>query len=149
MQDRGRRWQRIRQAIARAQFFRDLGAGEKPRIPSWAATPLARELITLAHRYQPTINRPVPIHLFRERGSFNHESHPASFNRTDHLEDGGWGRWAGAPPEIHWLDGDHFTALKRPQVAQTAIQLRTSLDKHFTAISHNGQFTRSNLGKEV
>jgi len=144
MQDRGHRWQRIRQAVATARFFRNLGTGEQPRVPSWATTNLARELISLAHRYQPAINRPVPVHLFRERDSFHNESHPARFLLTDHLEDGGWGRWAGTPPEIHWLDGDHSMVLKRPQVARTAAQLRSALEKHFAAISRNGPPTGSN-----
>ena len=144
LQDRGHRWHRLRRAITTARFFRNLGAGEKPLVPPWATTQLARELINLAHQYQPAINRPVPIHLFRERASFHHESHPAGFIRTDHLEDGGWGRWAGTRPAIHWLDSDHTTALKRPQVTHTAAQLRSALAKHFTATSSSGQSTQPN-----
>lgn len=119
MQDNGHRWERIRTAFLSARFLRNLVAEEKLLFPAWANTPLSLEFIKLGHRYQPTISRPVSIHLFREHGTFLHESHPANFALTDHLGDGGWRHWAGCEPEVHWLDGDHMMVLKRPQVTRT------------------------------
>ena len=134
--DRGRRWQRIRKAILTAQFFRHVATGEKLTFPEWATgQALAFEQIKLSHRYQPKCTHPVPVHLFRERGDFRNEPHPAHFNVTDYLEDSGWQHWTGCAPVIHWLDGGHSTVLKQPQVPQTAEALRAALARHFAAAS--------------
>lgn len=132
--DRGNRWQRIHKAIVTAKFFRHVAAGEKMNFPHWATgKTLAFELIKLSHRYQPKFTHPVAVHLFRERGDLRKEPHPAHFIARDYLEDGGWRQWTGCAPTIHWLDGDHMTVLKRPQVAHTAAALRAALETHFSA----------------
>ena len=131
--DKGNRWKRIHAAVVSARFLRNLASEEILPVPAWINTPLPLGFLKLAHRYQPALSRPVPIHLFRERVSFHRESHPANFVLTDHLEDGGWRHWTGCQPEIHWLDGDHMQVLKQPQVKRTAGELCAALAKHFAS----------------
>jgi len=130
-QDKGRRWQRIREAVTSARFVRNLVAEEKLPVPVWANNPVALRYIELAHRYRPPVSRPVPIHLFRENASFRRESHPAGFAITDHYEDGGWQHWTVCEPKIHWLNGEHMKVLKQPLVKETSQMLRAALEKHF------------------
>ena len=138
------RWRRFRLVMS-LRFLRKLIHNEKLVMPDWAVgAPLAVKLIEQAHRYQPAATRPVPIHLFRERGTFRHEMEQFHFRLTNHLPDGGWSRWANCTPEIHWLDGEHLTVIKPPQVKQTATELTVAW-KAFLA-SRNGKIE---IGKQA
>jgi thioesterase domain-containing protein len=54
---------------------------------------------------------------------------------TDHEWDGGWRRWAGCRPQVHWIEGHHLTVFKSPHVEKLAAQLRAALDDHFASAS--------------
>ena len=130
-QDRGHRYQRIRQAVISRRFLRNL-LGEQPLpIPDWVHSPLELELLRLAHRYQPSNSAPVPVHLFREYGSFDTEAHPANFVLTGHLADAGWRHWAGRGLQVHWLDSRHELVLKQPHIKRTVDQFRSAMEQHF------------------
>jgi len=127
----GFRWKRFCE-VCSTHALRRLVVGEKLIMPDWALrVPLAVELIKLAQQYQPAVSRPVPIHLFREHGSFHIESQQIRFTLTTHLPDGGWEYWTKCKPEMHWLEGEHLTVIKEPYVKQTARELRAAVAKHF------------------
>jgi len=127
----GSRISRLREIFSTRYVQKLLGKDEL-EMPDWAnGSPIMTRFIEIAQIYHPVVSRPVPVHLFRERGSFRNKSHPGQFNLTDHLTDGGWSRWMGCTPEIHWLDGEHLEVLKQPLVGRTARELQAVLDHHF------------------
>jgi thioesterase domain-containing protein len=75
------------------------------------------------------------LDVFRERGSYDPRVHPLYAWRTIHLPDGGWGSWVRNPPRIHWVDGDHWTIVKAPQVHALAKTIRTAMDERLSSDS--------------
>ncbi len=127
-QDRGQRGKRLLRGMTFARKLgRNLASGESVVVPDWATSPLARAHIGLSHRYHPVTRQEIPLHLFRELGSFVPQSHPAAFAWTDHEEDGGWRRWSRCRPQIHWVEGHHIDVLKHPNVVTLAREVQKLL----------------------
>ena len=126
--------QRVRRIFSAGAFLRRLGRNltseVQVELEQWASSPLAHAHIRMMVRYRPTERIRVPLHLFRERQAVVRRIHPSEYWWTDHEPDGGWHRWAGAQPEVTWLDGQHETVLKPPQVNLLATTLRGQLASH-------------------
>ncbi len=128
--DRGHRRERLLRAVPfLKRFGKNVAVGEALEVPAWMSTALPRHHVELLHRYRPVVPRPVPIHLFRERGSYVPKSHPAFFRFSDHEKDAGWSRWIGCRARVHWLDGHHLKVRHAPQVAGLAAALLAALDE--------------------
>jgi amino acid adenylation domain-containing protein len=98
----------------------------------WASTPIARHFIALEDRYQPAVEKPFEVHLFRESRSKRRTfPHPLDSSFTEHLPDSGWSRWAGRPARVHWIDTDHESILRAPAVGELAGRLRKLLERHY------------------
>ena len=125
--------QRARRILSAGAFLRRLGrnltSAVQVELEKWASSPLAHAHIAMMVRYRPQARTPIPIHLFRERQTVVRKIHPSEYWWTDHEPDGGWHRWAGSQPVVTWLDGQHETVLKPPQVNELAAVLREQLAK--------------------
>lgn len=113
------------------EFRRNFTTDQPGKLPE-NAPPLAYAHIELSRKYQPAPARPVPILLFRERATPYGEPHPTEFNYTGWEWDGGWHRWTGCDPEVHWVEGDHWSVLKSPQVDTLAANFRPLLERHYS-----------------
>ena len=102
-----------------------------PSIPGWASNALAQRHVSLGYQYFPKVSEPVLINLFRERLDYAAEAHPFNPFVTLHEPDAGWGRWAGCPPRIHWLESKHAEIFRYPAVNALALALREAMAGHY------------------
>jgi len=92
--------------------------------------PIAIHFVHLMEIYQPQPDSTILIDVFRERGSYDTKVHPLYAWRTNHLPDGGWSHWTHTKPRIHWVDGDHWSIVKIPDVYGLAKSVRAAMDEH-------------------
>jgi amino acid adenylation domain-containing protein len=103
----------------------------KPELPDWAEDRTTKEYLALGINYKPSVGQLIPIDLFRLLSDHRPSgAHPLWWWEFDYLRDGGWSRWAGALPKIHWCEGDHATVLRPPLVGRLARQIRAAIDAH-------------------
>jgi thioesterase domain-containing protein len=97
--------------------------------PDWARSPLSLHFLRLAAEYRPAALSPVEILLFREQDEYSRWPHPLAPWVTDHLSDGGWGRWTLAVVQVNWLKCNHQTILLPPYVEALANDLRSAMNR--------------------
>jgi amino acid adenylation domain-containing protein len=135
--NRGRRLGRWREMLRSAnRGLRDASKPSAPRVPlpEWTSEPVPRHLLSIASKYQPNPIVPLQIHYFRERDSTADQTiyplHPMQSIRQIQLLDGGWEWWTKLPPQVHWVEGDHESILKPPQLAGLARAVKQAMDEH-------------------
>ncbi len=107
--------------------------------PAPILSPVARDLLELAKHYRPSPVRPLQIDLFREKGTYwNEPIHPLKPGNIFRLPDGGWSRWSGIAPRVHWLEGDHNSIIKPPQVTKLGREVRSAIEHHFN-LAHSSR----------
>jgi amino acid adenylation domain-containing protein len=108
----------------------------EPTLPDaeWAASPGVHHLVALDSPYQPSLETPLELHLFREGRSPSRASrHPLDPSSMGDQPDCGWSHWARRPVVIHSLDADHAAILRAPAITALAAILRTMMDRHYAA----------------
>ncbi|MGE4179758.1 MAG: amino acid adenylation domain-containing protein, partial [Limisphaerales bacterium] len=108
--------------------------GARPGMPEWARHPIVSGNIELALNYQPRPGPRVKLDVFRETNTSRRHGHPLEPAVMTHLWDGGWTRWTGIPPRVHWLDAAHDDVYRHPGVKQLAAALSAAMDQHFVTL---------------
>lgn len=126
---RGHR-KRPRRLISGIRRLRRLFAaeGDLPPRPGWIRQPIEDAHIAMGKCYRPPCGTPpIRLCLFREL---------AGRDRIDHLgyvafekDDFGWSAWAGAKPDIRWIEADHSDVMKGAQVRALAALIGEELDR--------------------
>jgi amino acid adenylation domain-containing protein len=133
MTHQGHRRRRLSRWLDMAIHAKNALSGAPLPLPEWASSPISRHLY-IADKYHPAPIHPIQVEFFRERGAlYSRNYHPLRPGDTSWLPDGGWSHWSLLPPRIHWVDGDHISILKPPNVTQMAKELRKAMDQHFEA----------------
>jgi thioesterase domain-containing protein/acyl carrier protein len=128
--DSQHRWRRLARWRKMAADTTQNIAAAKIDMPDWAQSPISRHLIGLTENYRPQTKPDISVDVFRERDEYTVRPHPLRAWQTNHLRDGGWNRWTRRPNHIHWLNGDHGTVLRPPQVSDLARAIREAHDRH-------------------
>ena len=122
----------------------DMARGIKPRAANgifpteeedWNASPISRHMIGLIETYRPHPILDTSVDLFRERDEFVYWSHPFRAGQTGYLPDDGWNQWTRQANRIHWVGGDHVSAIKPPLVFDLAQAIRSAMDRHLKSHS--------------
>ena len=109
-------------------------------LPACVSGPISDHFLNIGSKYHPLNTRTLRLDCFRERVLFAKKTrlHPNPLHGIDFasLPNGGWDRITKIPPRVHWVEGDHESVLRPPQLAQLAKAIRKAMDEHSHSHSH-------------